>query len=253
MTDKNEYTFTDEKGNKITYRLNLAKNRDYPEPYNRTLAISVSPVADPNGSFESGGHDKVSKDAKDYFAAHPEFKIAGNEVEILTEYLHIQAQNHICDKVLNGTANSWEQAFAQGLCTQPAFLRPQKVLNLGTSIMVSEDIADGKEPFVNAVKNEEKKTGKKVSPNVDGWITYSRKAELLKYVESQYTKAEIREQQGEITTNPKAQAQGYRIDKKYTRTQEQGHEPEINAENKALTSEKLNAMVKELMAKKSRE
>ncbi|MBP3687656.1 MAG: hypothetical protein J6J35_04740 [Alphaproteobacteria bacterium] len=250
--DKTEYIFTDEKGNELTYQLNCPYNRDYPEPYNITLHFT------PCWNFESPSWNeekdkKLLKDAKDYFAAHPEVKGGEFDSQILCNYIMIQAQNHICDKVLNGTANSWEQAFAEGMCTQPTFMRGCGNLPLGTSIMVSEDILNGKEPFANAVKHEEETTGKKVSRNVDKWTTYPRKEELIKYVASQNTKAEMKEQTGEEITNPKATAQGYRIDKKYNKPQEQGHEPKITSKDKAYTGEEVNALIRDLIAKKSRE
>lgn len=196
---------------------------------------------------------KILKDAKDYFAAHPEIKGGKYGAEILCNYTQIQVQNHICDKALNGTANSWEQVYAQGMCTQPTFLMGNEHIALGTGIMVSEDILNGKEPFANAVKNFEETKGKKVSHNVDAWITYPRKEELIKYAASQNTKAEMKEQTGEEMTNPKATAQGYRIDKKYNKPQEQGHEPKITSKDKALTGKETDVLIKDLIAKKSRE
>lgn len=237
--DNSIYTFTDEKGNKIEYKLNCARNRDYPEPYNITMAISCRP---------SSYDDKIYEDAKKYIAAHPEIKVGNSKTEILYAYVTIQANNHICDKALSGKANSWEKVYAQGMCIQPTFRRGTK-LNLGTCILVSEDILNGKEPFANAVKNFEETMGKTASRNLDNWTTYPNKDALVKY----FQKAELQEQKGEEITNPKASAQGYRIGKKYSASQ--GHKPEITPQDKVYTGtgEEIDKIIRDLVAKKSRE
>lgn len=237
--DNNTYTFTDEKGNKIEYELNCGRNKDIPEPYNITMAISCRP---------SSYNDKIYEDAKKYFAAHPEIKAGNTKTEILHNYVTVQAQNHICDKALSGKANSWEKVYAQGMCTQPTFIRGVN-MNLGTSITVSEDILNGQEPFANAAKNFEKIAGKTVSHNLDKWTTYSNKDALLRHFE----KIELQEQKGEELTNPKATAQSYRIDKKYSAAQKQGHEPEITAQDRAFTRKEADIMIKDLVSKKTRE
>lgn len=139
--DGKEYkVITDEQGNRIAYRLSTSTSTLLKEPYNQKFDLEWYPVDANNEKLkkDSKAYKKFESDIKKYYQNHPQEKADDDVDDLRTRYLYTRIQNHICDEVLDGHANSMETAYAYGLVNYPNVSSESK-LNRGSAIHFSKD------------------------------------------------------------------------------------------------------------------